>query len=249
MILASAQTNSFRFDIQKNLDEHYAKIELAASNGADLILFPELSITGYKTEKVKELIFNENDLRLNGLRELSVKYKIIVIAGAPIQINNDLYIGAFIIKPDASLSIYTKQFLHTTEDKIYQSSFDYNPIIAIENERLSLAICADINNPTHPENAKKNDVSIYLASIFFEPHEMLRAYNILSSYAAKHSMHVLMSNYTGKSWEVEAGGKSGFWDRDGRLIANMNEPDSGILLVEKVNGKWSRKALSNIQKV
>ncbi len=112
MILTSAQTNPKRFDIQANLDEHYRLIELASENGADLILFPEMSITGYEREKAKELAFNQDDPRLNKLRELSVENKIIVIAGAPILIENNLYIGAFVIKPDNTVSIYTKQFLH-----------------------------------------------------------------------------------------------------------------------------------------
>jgi predicted amidohydrolase len=241
MILTSAQTSPKRFDINSNLIDHYKLIKLAAKNGADLVLFPELSITGYEREKAKELIFEENDSRLNELRKLSIKNQIIVIAGAPIRIDHDLYIGAFIIKPDDTVSIYTKQFLHTGEDIFYQSSFDYNPVIEIKNERISLAICADINNPKHPENAKKKDISIYLAGIFFEPDDMVRAYKTLSSYAEKYSMNVLMSNYTGQSWGLDGGGKSGFWDYSGNLISNLNETDSGLLLIEKMNDSWKSK--------
>lgn len=239
MILASAQTSPKRFDINANLNDHYKLIELAAKNGADIILFPELSITGYEREKAKDQIFEKNDSRLKGLRKLSVKNQIIVIAGAPIQISNDLFIGAFIIKPDNTVSIYTKQFLHTGEDVFYKSSFDYNPVIEIKNERISLAICADINNPKHPENAKKKDISIYLAGIFFEPDDMGRAYKTLSSYAEKYSMNVLMSNYTGQSWGLDGGGQSAFWDKNGNLIGNLNDTNSGLLLIKKVNNNWT----------
>jgi len=245
MILASAQTSPKRFDIKANLNEHYKLIELATKNGADIILFPELSITGYEREKVKELIFKLDDSRLNELRKLSIKNQIIVIAGAPIQIDNELFIGAFIIKPDDTVSVYTKQFLHTGEGVYFQSSVDYNPVIEINNERISLAICADINNPKHPENAKENDISIYLASIFFEPDDMMRAYNTLSSYAEKHSMNVLMSNYTGQSWGLDGGGKSGFWNKKGNLIANLNDTDSGLLLIEKVNDYWTQNKIKH----
>lgn len=243
MILASAQTSPKRFDINANLIDHYKLVELAAKNGADLILFPELSITGYEREKANELIFEKNDSRLSELKKLSVRYNINVIAGAPIQISNDLFIGAFIIKPDDTVSIYTKQFLHTGEDIIYKSSFDYNPVIEIKNERISIAICADINNPKHPENAKKKDTTIYLAGIFFEPNDMQKAYRSLSSYAERFSMNVLMSNYTGQSWSLDGGGQSGFWDKNGNLIANLNDTDSGLLLVEKVNNNWTSKKI------
>jgi predicted amidohydrolase len=243
MILASAQTNPKRFNINANLIDHYKLIELAARNGADLVLFPELSITGYEREKAKELAFEQNDSRLIELRKLSVKNNITVIAGAPIKIGNDLYVGAFIIKPDDTISIYTKQFLHTGEDIFYQSSFDYNPLIEIKNERISLAICADINNPKHPEDASKKDISIYLASIFFEPEDMDRAYRTLSNYAEKYSMNALISNYTGQSWGLNGGGQSGFWDKNGNLIANLNSTDSGLLIIEKNDSNWIGRTL------
>jgi predicted amidohydrolase len=243
MILASAQTSPKRFDISANLNDHYKLIELASKNGADLILFPELSLTGYERAESKDLIFKKNDSRLNDLKKLSIKYQIIVIAGAPIQIGKDLFIGAFIIRPDNTVSIYTKQFLHTGEDIIYKSSFDYNPIIEINNERISIAICADINNPKHPEHAQKIGVTIYLAGIFFEPDDMEKAYKTLSSYAKEYSINVLMSNYTGQSWGLDGGGKSGFWDKNGNLIANLNGVESGLLLIEKVNDNWTSKKI------
>ena len=57
MIVASAQTCPERFDTKANLTDHCRLIELAASNGAELILFPELSVTGYKSEGAREPVF------------------------------------------------------------------------------------------------------------------------------------------------------------------------------------------------
>jgi NAD+ synthase (glutamine-hydrolysing) len=45
--LALAQINTVLGDIPKNLDKHLDLIEQAQKDGADLILFPELSLTGY----------------------------------------------------------------------------------------------------------------------------------------------------------------------------------------------------------
>ena len=243
MILASAQTSPKRFDLNANLTDHYRLIELASGYNADLVIFPEMSVTGYEREKAKELGFVMNDPRLNKLRKLSVNKQIIVIVGAPVLIDNDLYIGAFVIKPDDSVSIYTKQYLHTGEDLYFRSSFDYNPIIEIKKERISLAVCADINNPKHPEHAKMAGATIYLAGIFFEPEDMAKAYKSLSGYAKEYSMNVFMSNYTGKVWERNGGGQSGFWDKNGKLVANLNGQDSGLLIMEKVNDNWKGKTV------
>jgi len=58
MILASAQTKPKRGDLTANLEEHYRLIDLASQQDADLIVFPEMSITGYEREKAEGLAFS-----------------------------------------------------------------------------------------------------------------------------------------------------------------------------------------------
>lgn len=238
MILASAQTKPKRGNIPENLDDHYRLIEIASNKGANLIVFPEMSITGYEREKADFMAFSSNDSRLDKLKRLAVDNRIIVIAGAPISIKSDLYIGEFIMLPDSSIKIYTKQFLHPGEEKYYKSSFDHNPILELEDERISLAICADIDNHLHAENASKVISSVYITSIFFSPNGIPSAYNLLSNYAKKYSMNVLMSNFSGESWGQPSGGRSAFWNKNGRLIVEMNDSNTGLIIVEKRNDNW-----------
>ena len=243
MILASAQIIPSKGQIESNLVDHYNLIELASKHQVDLILFPEMSITGYEREQARKLAFTKNDPRLGPMRKLSVKKKMTVVAGAPIILENEIYIGAFILQPDNSLSIYIKQYLHPGEEKFFKSSGDYYPVIYIQKETISFAICAEINNPKHAENACKNDTTIYLASIFFSSGGMKDAYETLSNYAKKYKMNVLMSNYCGEAWGINSGGRSGFWDKDGRLIANLDEDDPGLLIAEKTDTTWVCKPI------
>lgn len=243
MILAAAQTKPKRGNIASNLLNHYQLIELAAQNGAQLIAFPEMSITGYERENALEMAFAEDDYRIDHLKDLATDNNITIIAGAPILIENQLFIGEFIIAPNDSVSIYTKQFLHEGEDELFQSSFDNNPIITIENQNIAFAICADIDNPKHPENAKRNNADIYIASIFFSPNGIPNAYRNLQHYAEKHKINVLMSNFSGESWGSPSAGQSAFWNQNGELIGQMNESDSGLLLVEKQNDNWTSTIL------
>ena len=241
MIFAAAQTNPKHDNIKANLNDHCKLSELAAKNGADLIVFPEMSITGYEREKAKNFVFDVLDPRLNTLLKLAVDNKIIVIAGAPIRIEGDIYIGSFVIKPDNSLSIYTKQFLHDGETQFFNSSFNYNPAVELADEKISLAICADIEHEQHIKNASSINTTIYLASIFYTSNGMPEAHSTLSNYAIKYKMNVLMSNFCGSSWSLNAGGQSGFWDKNGKLIANLNDTEPGLLIMEKVHNSWIEK--------
>ncbi len=244
MNIAVAQLRPEDRDIDQNLKAHYKLVEAAARYGAGLIAFPEMSVTGYVREAAKELSFTENDPRLNKLRKLACKFKIIIIAGAPVKLDSGLYIGSFIIFPDNTVSIYTKQFLHSGEEEYFSSSFGYNPVIELEGERIGLAICADINNPEHAWNASRAQCSIYLAGIFFSKPAMAEAHSLLSGYAEKHSMAIVMSNFCGKSWGLAAGGRSAVWSEEGKLIAEMDTFAAGMLLARKINGKWTAEVVA-----
>jgi predicted amidohydrolase len=245
MILAAAQTKPKRGDIDTNLFDHYRLIKLASANGAQLIVFPELSITGYEREDAAQLAFTKNDSRLDYLKKLATENKITIIAGAPIRIESNLFLGEFCIAPNEAVSLYTKQFLHTGEEVYYQPSFDYNPMLEIENERISCAICADIDHPKHPENASKNNSSTYIASIFFSPNGIPQAHQSLQNYASQYQMNVLMANFGGDSYGSPSGGRSAFWNNKGELIAQMADSGSGLLLVENQNGNWTSKILND----
>ncbi len=44
------------------------------------------------------------------------------------------------------------------------------------------------------------------------------AHNLLCCYAKKNSMNILMSNYFGLTWGIEAGVKSAIWNIKGNLV-------------------------------
>ncbi|HEX9063006.1 MAG TPA: carbon-nitrogen hydrolase family protein [Clostridia bacterium] len=238
MIIASAQMRPKDEDIDQNLQEHYRLIKLAADNKASLIVFPEMSITGYVRDSALELSFTENDFRLYRLRELAACYNMVIVAGAPMKLITGFHIGSFIIFPDGLISIYTKQFLHEGEDQFFVSNFEHNPNIKFFDEEVSFAICADINNPLHAKNANKAGATIYVPSIFYSNNGMHEAYKLLKNYAKEHSMNVLMSNYCGMSWGLEAGGKSAFWNSNGELLAGLDEESTGLVIGIKEKGLW-----------
>ena len=57
MRIAVAQTKPVKGDMQHNVDQHKKLIAVAIANKADLVIFPELSITGYEPALAKDLSF------------------------------------------------------------------------------------------------------------------------------------------------------------------------------------------------
>ena len=58
MKIALVQARPVKGDIEANIAAHKRLIGLAVLNGADMIIFPELSITGYEPELANELATN-----------------------------------------------------------------------------------------------------------------------------------------------------------------------------------------------
>jgi predicted amidohydrolase len=239
MKIAAAQTIPKDGDIAANFADHIRLASLTAEHGAQLIVFPEMSLTGYQMEGATEHSFSEDDELLASLKKLSAERSTVIIAGAPMQIGGQLYIGAFVLSPDNTTAVYTKQFLHQGEEKFFRSSFDHDPLIMIGTDKVSTAICADITNPLHAENAAKRGSDLYAAGIFFTPDVPAKAHTVLSAYAKQHSMNVLMANYGGPSWGLAAGGCSGFWTSTGELVGALDNAGEGLLIATNKNGNWS----------
>ncbi len=231
MFIASAQINSVKGAIHDNLENHIEYIKLAAQRGAELILFPELSLTDYIREGASDLSLTIYDASINLLRDYAMSYNICIVVGAPIHQKSGLHIGSFILTPEGGIDLYTKQYLHTGEEQFYQSSFEHNPILYVGDYKSQFAICADIENLNHPKAAALKKVNLYLASIFYTVQSIDDLHLKMANYAKKFQMNILMSNFCGESYQLLAGGRSAFGNQEGKLIAELDKYRNGLLVI------------------
>jgi predicted amidohydrolase len=76
--LAMAQINTKLGDLQANLEKHLALIEDARDAGADLIVFPELSLTGYALQDLtSDVAISADDPLLDSMRKISAEIDIL----------------------------------------------------------------------------------------------------------------------------------------------------------------------------
>ncbi|WP_198551067.1 carbon-nitrogen hydrolase family protein [Olleya sp. 1-3] len=244
MKIASAQIKSTIGEINQNLETHYKMIDLASKNGVNLIIFPEMSITGYCREKARELSMTEFDKKLNTLKKNAVEKNITIVVGAPIKIDNKMHIGSFIFLPNNLIKIYTKQYLHDGEERYFEPSFENNPIIEINEERFSFAICADIENELHPKKSCELNNTFYLPSIFYSKNGIDSGIEKLKNYAKKYSLNILMSNFNGEHWNIEAGGKSCFINNKGELKSKLTTNEDGLLIIHRKNNNWESEIIT-----
>lgn len=241
--IALAQSFSKRGDIDTNMQRHQQFIERAAEYQTQLIVFPELSLTGYEPDLAEKLAFTPEDERLNQLQGLAKQKQMIMVVGAPVYSDTGLHIGAFIIYPNQSISLHTKQYLHAGEDQYFTPNFDFNSCISLEGETISLAICADISRETHAKNAAESGCSLYLASVLITENGYQTDAALLQKYARKYSMSVLMVNYAGESGGFQSAGRSAVWTKDGSLAGELEGTEEALLVVTKKDREWIAEAI------
>lgn len=154
--IAAAQSSSVPGDVGGNLRRHLAFVKAAAAEGASLLTFPELSLTGYEPPLLERHVLTEDDPVLEAVRELARLHRISVVVGAPVPGTSGSLpaIGAICLQPDGSAAIYRKRFLHTGEER-FASPWEINThCLDVDDQRVSLAICADTVHVEHPRWAR-----------------------------------------------------------------------------------------------
>ena len=240
MKICVAQTRPVKGDIQRNIDNHKKLIELSIANGADTIIFPELSITGYEPKLAKELATNKDDKRFDVFQKISDTNQVTIGIGVPIKKNEGICISMVIFNPHKTRETYFKKYLHADEEEFFISGQN-STHLASDKNNIALAICYEISVGEHAENAFKSGAEIYIASVAKTVTGVEKAIESLSGIANKYSMMVFMSNCIGQCDNFESGGKTSAWNNKGILLEQLNDTNEGIIIIDADTQKVIKK--------
>jgi predicted amidohydrolase len=146
--VALAQIDSRVGDLQDNLRRHLAAIEEARTAGAQLVVFPELSLTGYT---LRDLAWDVSlnpfaDLRLAPLREMSKSISIVVGLVESAE-NQGIYNSAVFFEDGLIRHVHRKIYPPTYgmfEEGRYFSRGNHVAAFDSKLGRFGLLICEDL---------------------------------------------------------------------------------------------------------
>ena len=149
MRLALCQINTTVGDIAGNSERVRAGIRAARERGAELVLFPELALTGYPPE---DLLLKEHFLADAGaaLRSLAAEADgIVAVVGYP-ERAEDVYNAAGVLADGAVHAIYRKVYLPNYgvfDEQRYFQAGAAGAVIDIGERRVGLTVCEDMWEP------------------------------------------------------------------------------------------------------
>jgi predicted amidohydrolase len=254
--LASAQTVPVACDIDANLAQHLQLAETAAAEGVSLLVFPELSLTGYELAFASTVAFDAEDARLRPLVAAARTHEMTLVVGAPVRSASGLHIAAFIIQPGGGVQVYTKHHLGAfrPEDSpdgavpppeaSFFSPGAMNPKVAWRGRTLAVSICADSAYPSHAQSAAERGSELYLSCQFAIPSHMAVKMSRLKDAARRHGFTVVFSNFGGTTGGLASGGGSCIRSADGHAVVRLPAEGCGLAIAWEDGMRWAGKTVS-----
>jgi predicted amidohydrolase len=151
-VVAACQLALTVGDLDGNLAAGTAAVSEAAAAGANLIVLPELSDTGYVfsgPDEARHLAAPARDNRtLRRWQELAAGYPA-VIAGGFCELGADgcLYNSAAVVDGSGVLALYRKAHLWDAEKLVFTPGAAPPPVVTLPFGRVGLMICYDLEFP------------------------------------------------------------------------------------------------------
>jgi predicted amidohydrolase len=242
MKICISQAKPLKGDIENNIENHKRMIQVAVSENADLIVFPELSVTGYEPDLAKNLAIDANDAILNDFQTISDAENISIAVGMPTRSEKGINISLIFFQPHQDRLVYSKKYLHADEEPFFAHGENF-PILNLKGKKIAPVICYELFAPEHFAEAHKNNAEIYLASVAKTAGGMERAAHRLSEIARNHAIPVLISNSVGYSDNFLSAGKSAVWDSSGNLLKQLDDENEGLLIFDTEKQETTERGL------
>ncbi|WP_339560946.1 carbon-nitrogen hydrolase family protein [Pseudomonas sp. EA_65y_Pfl1_P113] len=245
LTLAAAQSISIAGDVPANIERHLAFVHVAAEHNVQLLVFPELSLTGYEPSLAAGLAITPDDPVLAPLRELARALRLTAVVGMPVRLAPDagVLIGALVLGADGSLALYTKQHLHPGEEVAFVPG-QGGAALECEDEQIALAVCADFSHASHPRLAAEAGATVYAAGVLVSEGGYATDSALLQGYAAEHGLLVLMANHGGPSGGYVCAGRSAIWAADGGLLAAAPGVGDALVIARRVGAVWAGQVVA-----
>jgi len=235
--IALAQMNPVVGDLAGNRERILANLEEARGRGADLVLLPELAVTGYPPE---DLLLRPGFIRAAAasLDEIALACRgIVALVGAP-HFDRDLYNGCAVCADGEVQAVYRKRFLPNygvfDEDRYFAAGDDLL-LLRLGDNLVGPTICEDMWQPGPPATDLALAGAELLTNISASPFHVGKAREreeMLVQRARDTSCFVAFVNTVGGQDELLFDGHSVVLDDEGRVLARAPGFEEALLVVD-----------------
>jgi NAD+ synthase (glutamine-hydrolysing) len=237
MRLALAQIDPTVGDLDGNCRLIVARIEEARAAGSDLVVFPELAVSGYPPE---DLLLRPGFVRAarESLERIAAEtHDIIALVGVPL-FDGDLY-NACAICADGNVTAWAKKWhlpnYGVFDEKRYFASGNELAVIDVAGTKVGITICEDMWIPGPPTTELASGGAALVVNLSASPFHLGRVQEreaIFSARARESDVRVALCNTIGGQDELIFDGHSMVFERDGSVLARAPGFEETLLVVD-----------------
>jgi predicted amidohydrolase len=217
--------------IVPNVEEHVRLIEDAESHGARLVIFPQMSLTGYNLALLAadEAWLRQDDRRLADLHEICRRTGITAVAGAAYrEPDGTPRLASVAVHPGGSVDVGFKAHLRGQEKDLFTAG-DAALLLELDGWQVALALCADASVPAHSTEAALAGADVYAVSAVYTVEEERRLALHLGAMAMDNRVYGVLANLGGATPLGLSCGLSGFWGPDGHLMGHASGTGTEVI--------------------
>src|SRR4051794_4332192 len=233
LTVALAQIDPTVGDLDGNAEKIRAGIERARSEGAQLVIFPELALTGYPPEDllIKTQFLRRTAERMQELAESAED--IVALVGYP-QLQDDVYNACAVLSDGRVQAVYRKTYLPNygvfDEQRYFQQGTE-PALIEVDGIPVGLTICEDIWQPGPPATSEALAGAQVIANLSASPYHAGKGREreqMLAQRARDNVAAVVFCNLVGGQDELVFDGHSVAIDQDGEIIARAPQFEEAL---------------------
>ncbi len=232
-----AQINPTVGDLAGNTKKIIEYLQKAREDGADVVAFPEMAVTGYPPE---DLLLKPGFIRdnLEALKAIQKETRGITAVVGFVDGEKEIYNAAAVLHDGAVSAVYRKMYLpnySVFDEERYFKRGREPLIISLNGIDIGITICEDIWYPEGPvmiEAMAGAEVIINInASPFYYRKWKLRE-EMVASRAADNSAAIAYVNAVGGQDELVFDGHSMVFDRQGNIMARGRSFEEELITVD-----------------
>jgi len=227
MKMALGQIEIVWEDKKRNMEKLEKFVEKAKTLEADIVLFPEMSLTGFSMN-IEKVASNDAP---KWLMQISKKYEIYIGAGY-VEMKNGKGLNKYVIvSPDDIVCLYTKIHLFSPggEDKYYIPGKEI-VTCSIMDVNITLFICYDLRFPYIFQAASKS-TDVFVIPANWPEKRREHWLTLLKARAIENQCYVLGINRVGKDPKTSYSGDTSAFDPWGNGLGSLSYIE-GILFVD-----------------
>ncbi|WP_157847604.1 carbon-nitrogen hydrolase family protein [Streptomyces violens] len=254
--VAVAQTQAMPGEVTHNVAEAARVVREAGERGVRVLLFPELSLTGYEPgwlrASLPEKAVDPYGTELDAIRDASRDSGVTAIVGAPTAHGKRSAISALVIDSQGeTAAVGHKQHLEVHEREIFSPGAG-TCTVTVDGWRLAVGICYDASFPEHVRAAALAGADAYLCGGAFVQGESDHRRSVyFPARALENTMYVLFANFVGQQGPWNFCGRSAVYGPDGRPLveAGNRVPEIAIADLDVVALAEVREQLTMLQDI